>query len=71
LVDYGESDHDSRWIAVGLSRRGDCEVARGNLGEASMNYHEACAHFGSTGRQPERVSAEWGVARILLQAGQT
>lgn len=69
LVEYGESINDSHWIALGSSRLGNCEVARGNLGEASLHFHKALAILRDSGPENERVSAEWGIACILLQGG--
>lgn len=69
LIAYGESIDSARWVAVGWSRLGDCEVLRGNLGEASMHYHNALSHFRQHGPANERVSAEWGIARVQLHGG--
>lgn len=69
VIDYGESMNSSLWIARGSSALGKCEVQRGNLGEASMHFHKALALFREIGPVNERVSAEWGIAKVLLQSG--
>ena len=69
VIDYGESMNSSLWIARGSSSLGKCEVHRGNLGEASMHFHKALALFREIGMANEKLSAEWGIAKVLLQGG--
>jgi tetratricopeptide (TPR) repeat protein len=69
LLDYGESVNNPVWIARGSSALGDCEVTRGNLGEASMYFHKALALLREGGPSTDRVRTEWGIARVLLHGG--
>ncbi|HEV7571776.1 MAG TPA: hypothetical protein VGQ21_09785 [Thermoanaerobaculia bacterium] len=69
VIDYAESMNSSLWIARGSDALGKCEVHRGNLGEASMHLHKALSLFRAIGTAGERLSAEWGIAKLLLQAG--
>ena len=69
LLDYGESVNNPTWIARGSSALGDCEVTRGNLGEASMYFHKALALLREGGPSTDRVRTEWGIARVLLHGG--
>ena len=69
LLDYGESIDDSVWVARALCGIGLCEVARGNLSEASLRYQRALALLRHSGPSTDRVCAEWGISRVLLRAG--
>jgi tetratricopeptide (TPR) repeat protein len=69
LLDYGESVNNPMWIARASSALGDCEVTRGNLGEASMHFHTALALLREGGPSTDRVRTEWGIARVLLHGG--
>lgn len=66
VVEHGESTNDPGWIARGSYALGDAELACGNAGEASLLYHRALAIFRAIGPANERISAEWGVARVFL-----
>jgi tetratricopeptide (TPR) repeat protein len=69
LLAYGEMMNSPSWIARASYAIGDCEVGRGNLGEASVQYHRALALLRETGPTTDRVRAEWGIGRVLLRAG--
>jgi tetratricopeptide (TPR) repeat protein len=69
LLDHGESVNNPMWIARGSSALGDCEVMRGNLGEASMHFHKALALLREGGATTDRLRTEWGIARVLLHGG--
>jgi tetratricopeptide (TPR) repeat protein len=69
VIDYGESMNNSLWIARGSNAVGKCEVHRGNLSEAIMHFHKAVALFREIGSAHGRLSADWGVAKVLLQSG--
>jgi len=69
VLDYGESTNNSRWIARSLNALGNCESDRGNLGEASMHFQKALALLREIGPANERISTQWGIARVLLRAG--
>ncbi|HYM59320.1 MAG TPA: hypothetical protein VEZ11_00355 [Thermoanaerobaculia bacterium] len=69
VIEYGESMNNSHWIARGSNALGKCELHRGNLGEASVHFHKALALLREIGPANERISAEWGIAKVLLQTG--
>lgn len=69
VIEYGEQKDDPRWVAVGSSRMGNCEVALGHLGEASIQFHRALSIFREIGPANERVGAEWGIAQMFLRSG--
>jgi tetratricopeptide (TPR) repeat protein len=69
VIDYGESMNSPLWVARGSNALGKCEVHRGNLSEASMHFHKALAVFREIGSAIERLSTEWGIAKVLLQSG--
>jgi tetratricopeptide (TPR) repeat protein len=69
VVRYGDDVDNPTWIARGSYAVGNCEVDRMNLGEASMHFHKALAIFREMGPPVDRVNTEWGIARVLLQAG--
>jgi tetratricopeptide (TPR) repeat protein len=69
VVSYAESMNNSLWIARGSDALGNCEVHRGNLGEASMHFHKALTLFREIGSASELIRTEWGIANLLLQGG--
>ncbi|MEA2235532.1 MAG: hypothetical protein QOC81_256 [Thermoanaerobaculia bacterium] len=69
IIEYGESINNPLWIARGSSALGKCEVQRSNLGEASMRFNTALVLFREVGSMYERLSTEWGIAEVFLQAG--
>jgi tetratricopeptide (TPR) repeat protein len=68
VVDYGEETDNPAWIARGSYALGNCEVDRGQLGEASMHFQKALTIYREIGPATERVKTEWGIARVLLHA---
>jgi hypothetical protein len=69
VQEYGEAINGLRWIARAAYAIGNCEVDRRNLGEASMQFHRALVLFREIGPDHERLSAEWGLARVVLNGG--
>lgn len=69
VLDYGEAQNDSRWIARASYAIGNCEVDRQNLAEASMRFHVALVLFREIGPDRDRLAAEWGLARVVLHGG--
>lgn len=69
VVDYGDETDNAAWTARGSYALGNCEVDRSRLGEASMHFQKALVIFREIGPVTARVNTEWGIARILLQAG--
>jgi tetratricopeptide (TPR) repeat protein len=69
VIEYGESMNSPLWIARGSNAVGKCEVHRDNLSEASMHFHKALALFRELGLEVERLTTEWGIAKVLLQSG--
>jgi tetratricopeptide (TPR) repeat protein len=69
VIEYGESMNSPLWIARGSNALGKCEVHRGNVSEASLHFHKALALFREIGSAHDRLSAEWGIAKVLMQGG--
>jgi tetratricopeptide (TPR) repeat protein len=69
VIDFGEEVGDPDWIAKGSYARGNCELDRGNLGEASMMFHRALSIFRTTGPTEDVIATEWGIARVVLHDG--
>ncbi|HYI13248.1 MAG TPA: hypothetical protein VEK57_29650 [Thermoanaerobaculia bacterium] len=70
VQEYGEDVNSPRWIGRASYAIGNCEVDRGNLGEASLQFHRALVIFREIGPESERLSAEWGLCRVVLHGGQ-
>jgi len=71
VKDYGASAGNAHWRARAASALGWCESDGGNLGEASMHFQTALPLLREIGYANERISAEWGIATVLLRAGKT
>lgn len=69
IIEHGENTQSAQWIALGSYAAGNCEVDRGNLGEASVLFHRAIVIFRAVGPDRERLLTEWGMARVLLHSG--
>jgi tetratricopeptide (TPR) repeat protein len=69
IIDYGEELADPQWIAKGSYTLASCELERGKLGEATVLYTKALVIFRETGPTADRVSTEWGLARVVLGGG--
>lgn len=69
LIEHGENMQNVNWIALGSYAAGNCEVDRGNLGEASLLFHKALVIFRERGPECERLLTEWGVARVVFHGG--
>jgi hypothetical protein len=69
VIDFGKDAEDVEWIARGSYGRGNCELERGNLSEASTLFHSALITFRHSGRANERIATEWGLARVVLYGG--
>lgn len=69
VAEHGESVNESGWIARAANALGKCEVLRGNLSAATMHFHTALVLFREIGPASERISTEWGIAKVLLQSG--
>ena len=69
VIDYGESINNPDWIARASNAIGNCEVDRGNLGEASVYFHRALELVREIGPATELLSTQWGIARVLMHAG--
>jgi len=69
VIEYGESMNSSLWIARGSTALGKCEVDRGHLSEATMHFHKALGLFRDVGSAMERLTTEWGIAKVLLRSG--
>jgi tetratricopeptide (TPR) repeat protein len=69
LMEYGEETGDTGWVARGAYCRGACELKRGKLSDAAMLFNTALVIFRETGPASERISTEWGLARVVLDSG--
>jgi tetratricopeptide (TPR) repeat protein len=69
VMRFGEEIGDASWVARGSYVRGLSELERGNLGEAAMLFHSALIIFREDGPASERISTEWGLARVVLHSG--
>jgi tetratricopeptide (TPR) repeat protein len=69
VQEYGEAVKSLRWAGRASYAIGNCEVDRCNLGEASMQFLRALVVFREIGPEIERLSAEWGLCRVLLHGG--
>jgi tetratricopeptide (TPR) repeat protein len=69
VIEYGENAQNFRWIAMGSYAAGNCEVNRGNLGEATLLFHRAMMIFRDLRLDPPRLMTEWGMARVMLHSG--
>lgn len=69
VIDFGDECNDPEWIAKGSYARANCELDRGNLGEASMLFHTALIIFREIGPATDRIATEWGLARVVLHGG--
>jgi tetratricopeptide (TPR) repeat protein len=69
IIDFGEQINDAGWIARGSYCRAACQLEQGNLSEAAMLFHKALMILRELGPASERISAEWGLARVALDGG--
>jgi tetratricopeptide (TPR) repeat protein len=69
IIEHGENTQNAHWIAIGSYAAGNCEVDRGNLGEASLLFHRALRIFREQGPDSERLLTEWGIARVVFHSG--
>lgn len=69
LVEHGENTGNEQLIALGSYAAGNCEIDRGNLGEASMLFRRALTTFREQGPDRERLLTEWGIVRVLFHGG--
>jgi tetratricopeptide (TPR) repeat protein len=68
-IEFGEQIDDPRIVARGWYVSGHAEVDRGNLDVATMYFSRALKVYRVIGPEPERVSADWGLARIVMKSG--
>jgi tetratricopeptide (TPR) repeat protein len=69
LMDYGEEVGDITWVARGAYCRGACELELGKVADAAMLFNQALIIFRETGPASEKISTEWGLARVVLHGG--
>lgn len=69
VIDYGEELEDPEWIAKGSYTLALCELERGKLDDATVLFTRALVIFREKGPVSERVSTEWGLARVILHGG--
>lgn len=66
---FGEDIGDASWVARGSYCRALCELELGNLGEAGVLFQSALVIFREIGPTEDRISTEWGLARVVLIGG--
>ena len=69
IIEHGENTKSASWIALGSYAAANCEVDRGNLGEASILFVRALRIFRERGPDRERLLTEYGLARIVFHGG--
>lgn len=69
VIDYAERANDAEWIAKGSYGRANAELGQGNLGEAAILFQAALVIFRELGPVSDRISTEWGLARVILHGG--
>lgn len=69
VIEFGERINDAGWLARGSYCRGACELELGNLGDAGTLFQTALVIFRESGPASERISTEWGMARVVLHGG--
>lgn len=69
VMEYGQEECDAEWVAKGAFSRGACELKRGNLSDAARLFNTALVIFRETGPESDRISTEWGLARLVLDGG--
>jgi tetratricopeptide (TPR) repeat protein len=69
VQEYGEAGNGLRWTGRASYAIGNCEVDRGNLSEASLQFHKALVIFREIGPDHERLATEWGLCRVVLHGG--
>lgn len=67
--EYGEALRDAGWMARAALALGNCHIERGDLGEASMNFHVALKLFREIDQRTEVTRAEWGIALVFVRSG--
>jgi tetratricopeptide (TPR) repeat protein len=68
-LEYGDALNHHVWIAKAAYALGNCELERNNIGEASMHFRRARPLLIQYGPETDRVSTDWGIARVDLAAG--
>jgi tetratricopeptide (TPR) repeat protein len=69
VMDFGEEIGDASWVARGSYCGALCELELGNLGEAGLLFQSALVILREIGPTEDRISTEWGLARVVLFGG--
>jgi tetratricopeptide (TPR) repeat protein len=69
VLGYGESIDSDEWIAKGSYALANCVLDTGDIENAALLFSKAIALFRISGSKTDRISAEWGMARVLLARG--
>lgn len=69
VLGYGESIDSQEWIAKGSYALANCVLDTGDIENAALLFSKALALFRISGPKADRISAEWGMARVLLARG--
>lgn len=66
VLGYGESIDSHEWIAKGSYALANCVLDTGDIENAALLFSKAIALFRISGPKADRISAEWGMARVFL-----
>jgi tetratricopeptide (TPR) repeat protein len=69
VIDYGQVVNAPELIAQGSYGRANAELGLGNLADAATLFHSALVILREVGPAADRISTEWGLARVILHGG--
>jgi len=69
VIDFGRVANEAGLIAKGSYGRANAELGLGNLADAATLFHSALVILREVGPATDRISTEWGLARVILHAG--
>jgi tetratricopeptide (TPR) repeat protein len=69
VIDFGQVVNEPELIAKGSYGRANAELGLGNLADAARLFHLALVILREVGPATDRISTEWGLARVVLYGG--
>jgi tetratricopeptide (TPR) repeat protein len=69
VIDFGQLVNEPELIAKGSYGRANAELGLGNLADAAALFHSAMVILREVGPATDRISTEWGLARVILHGG--
>lgn len=69
VIELAQKANDTEWVAKGSYARANAELGLGNIVEAGTLFHAALVIFREGGPASDRISTEWGLARVVLHGG--